>query len=356
MPVMGDSPDRRHGDTVLEAVSGALPRSGFWEWPAVVAVSGGADSMALLLALAAVAPGGKRPRLLVAHADHGLRPEAAADRAFVEAAAERLGLPVRAVRLPVAAGDGVRGEGIEARARRMRYDWLGRAAHEEGARHVLVGHTGDDQAETILHRILRGTGVAGLSGMKPARRLVDGVSLLRPLLGVRRGDLRAFLDARGQSWREDATNADPRFARSFLRAEILPRVEAHAWPGATGALRRLGARAAEVSSAIASAAAHLLDRHSTREPDGGVVLDAGSLGTLDRHLLAEICAELWRREGWPCRDMTSRHYLEVAGMIARAGGSGSGPTVVCLPGGVRARTSGMEIRIGPTPRPCGPAP
>lgn len=345
MPVMGDSPDRRHGDTVLDAVSGALPRNGFWEWPAVVAVSGGADSMALLLALVAVAPGGTRPRLVVAHAHHGLRPEADADRAFVEAAAERLGLPVRAVRLPVAAGDGVRGEGIEARARRMRYDWLGRAAHEEGARHVLVGHTGDDQAETILHRILRGTGVAGLAGMKPARRLVDGVALLRPLLGLRRAELRTFLGSRGEAWREDASNADPRFARSFLRAEILPRVEGGPWPGATEALLRLGSRSAEVAAALASAAGYLLDRHAPRSADGAVTLDAGALESFDRHLLAEVCAEVWRREGWPGRDMTARHYLVLADAIV-AVGRGGVVAEACLPGGVRARVMGQgRIRL-----------
>ena len=342
MPAMGESPERREGDAVLAAVAAALPPGGFWEWPALVAVSGGADSMALLLALAEVAPPGAVPRLIVAHAHHGLRPEATDDLAFVEAAARRLGVPVRSARLPVAAGDGVRGEGIEARARRMRYDWLGRAAHEAGARHVVVGHTADDQAETILHRILRGTGVAGLAGMKRARLLVDGVALLRPLLAVRRGDLRAFLVARGEAWREDASNADPRFARSFLRTEILPRVEGGPWPGASGALLRLGSRSAEVAAALASAAGYLLDRHAARSAEGGVTLDAVALGSLDRHLLAEVCAELWRREGWPGRDMTAGHYLALADMIAAAGAGGpEGET--CLPGGMRARVMGRGM-------------
>lgn len=336
---MGHKEDGRGGETFLAALDAALPRQGFWDWPVLVAVSGGADSVGMLLGLEAVAPAGRSPRLVVAHAHHGLRPEADGDLAFVEGLARTRAAAIVTTRLPVASGDGVRGEGLEARARRMRYDWLGRVAHEAGARHVVVAHTADDQAETILHRILRGTGVAGLSGMKPARRLVDGVSLLRPLLGVRRDEVRDFLRRRGQVWREDPTNADPRFARSFLRTEILPRIEGRHWPGATGALERLGARAAEVSAALGSAAGLLLDRHTRRSPDGAVVLDAAALGVLDRHLLAEVCAEAWRREGWPCRDMTSRHYLEVAGMIAAAA-EGAVLRQACLPSGVVVTATG----------------
>jgi len=352
---MGDPGDGGDGRQVPAALGAALPVRGFWESPVLVGVSGGADSVALLLGLVEVAPPGPAPRLLVAHAHHGLRAAADADLAFVEALAARLRLPLVAAHLAVAEGDGVRGEGLEARARRMRYRWLGEAAHAAGARHVVVAHTADDQAETILHRILRGTGVAGLSGMKPARRLVEGVALLRPLLGVRRGEVRDFLRWRGQAWREDPTNADPRFARSFLRTEILPRIEGHLWPGAIGALERLGARAAEVSSALGSAAGLLLDRHARRSSDGAVVLDAAALGALDRHLLAEVCAEAWRREDWPRRDMTSRHYLDVAGMIIAAGSGGACPGATCLPGGVRATAVAGEITLRPTARPCGSA-
>jgi tRNA(Ile)-lysidine synthase len=234
-----------------------------------------------------------------------------------------------------ATGNG--GEGLEARARRLRYGWLGRLAHERGARHLLVAHTADDQAETVLHRALRGTGVAGLSGMKSARRFIDGVALLRPLLGVRRRELRRFLVDRGRSWREDASNADPRFARALLRHEVLPRVEAGAWPAATEALVRLGQQAGLVSAALDSAAGYLLDRHARRLADGAVSLDAAALAHLDPHLLAGVFVALWRQEGWPERDMTAAHYARLVALLAAA--ERRQAAAICLPGGVRGSVS-----------------
>lgn len=342
---MGDSGDGGDGREVPAALGAALPARGFWESPALVGVSGGADSVALLLGLVEVAPPGPASGLVVAHAHHGLRAAADADLAFVAALAARLGLPLVAARLPVAEGDGVRGEGLEARARRMRYRWLGEAAHAAGARHVVVAHTADDQAETILHRALRGTGVAGLEGMRPARPLADGVALVRPLLGVRRAALRGYLRARGEGWREDESNADPRRARSFLRGEILPRLEGAAWPAATAALVRLGAQAAATAAALASAAGHLLERHS-RPVAGGTSLDAAALGGLDAGLLAAIVVEVWRRHDWPRRDMTAAHYRAVAELIAAAAvpaPAGGGP--IDLPGGIRAAAAGLRVGI-----------
>jgi len=346
---MGNMGDSGHGDGadgVLDALAAALPRHGLWDAPLLVGVSGGADSVALLLGIVALEPGGASP-IRVAHAHHGLRDAADADLAFVEALAGSHGLPLVSTRLPVAEGDGVRGEGLEARARRLRYAWLGEAAHACGARHVLVAHTADDQAETILHRALRGTGVGGLAGMKRARRLVDGVALLRPLLGVRRAALRAWLTGHGQSWREDESNADPRFARARLRTEILPRIEAGAWPGATEALVRLGSQAAVVSGALESAAAHLLERHARPMPGGGVVIEAAAFRGLDAHLLAEVAAALWRREAWPCRDMTARHYREVAALLAAAADADRAPpAAACFPGDVVATVAGTALRVG----------
>ncbi len=338
--------DDRTAEEVADALATALPRHGFWEWPAVVGVSGGADSVALLTALVAVVRRGREPcRLIAAHAHHGLRPEADGDLEFVEQLASRLGVEFVSVRLDVGAAGGGGGEGLEARARRLRYDWLGRVAHQQGARHVLVAHTADDQAETILHRVLRGTGIAGLSGMRPARRLVDGVALLRPLLGVRRATLRRFLVARGQAWREDDSNADIRFARAFLRSEVIPRVEQGPWPAATEALLRLGQQSALVAGALESAVVVLVDRHVQRLPDGSLHLDAVALARLDGHLLAECFATLWRREAWPQRDMTAGHYRQLVSLLRAA--ERTQQAAVCFPGGVRAvvASAGRELQL-----------
>jgi tRNA(Ile)-lysidine synthase len=345
--------DDRAIEKVLESLAVALPRRGFWDWPFLVGVSGGADSVALLLLLLSlVRRRGEPSRIIVAHAHHGLRPEADADHDFVVGLAADLGFRCTSARHDVPANVGRGGEGLEAVARRLRYQWLGHAAHEAGARHLLVAHTADDQAETILHRILRGTGVAGLSGMKPARQLVEGVALLRPLLGVRRAELRRFLSKRGQAWREDSSNADRHFSRAFLRHEIVPRLEQGPWPAATEALVRLGQQAAGVAGALASVADMLLERHCRSLAGGGASLDAVALRGLDDHLLAAMFATLWRQRAWPERDMGAVQYGRLVALLRDEHRDDRGEM---FPGGLRASaTASGRLEIGP-PTDGGPA-
>lgn len=317
-------------DPLITALAAVVP-VGFWAMPAVVAVSGGADSVGLLLGLLAIAPAEARHRLVVAHAEHDLRDAAADDRAFVERLAADLGLDVECRRLLVRGADD-QGEGIEAVARRLRYDFLMDVARSRGARHVVVGHTADDQAETVLHRVLRGTGLHGLVGMRAARELAPGVSLLRPLLGMRRSVIRDFLSRAGQAWREDESNLDRDYARNFLRHEILARCEAGPYPDASAAITRLAAQAATASAAIRSAADLILDAHASRHADSSVVVRTQSLAAVDPHLAAELFAALWHREGWPQRDMTARHYAALATLL-----HDDSPPAIDLPGGIHAR-------------------
>jgi tRNA(Ile)-lysidine synthase len=332
----------------LAALAAGLPVHGFWSERVVVGVSGGADSVALLLGLHCLAAEqGARSRLLVAHARHDLREAAGADADFVADLAAGLGVPCVVRDLRVRAPDGVRGEGIEGRARRLRYEFFAAVAGEHGARSVIVAHTADDQAETILHRSLRGTGLAGLAGMASVRALSDGVALVRPLLAVPRGVVRAYLESRGQSWVEDASNADVRYARNFLRHEILTRCDSGPYPAASASLVRLGSQAAAVAGAVRSAAEHLLEAHSHRHADGTTVLQTHKLTGLDRHLLAEIFVALWHREGWPQRDMAARHYSQLAAMVAfSADPAVAAPTAIDLPGDVRARVLSGTVLVG----------
>ena len=146
-----------------------------------------------------------------------------ADAAFVAELANSLGLPLDLGQWrPARAGH------FESDARRARYAWLTQVARARGAAVVAVGHTRDDQAETILHRILRGTGPRGLSGI-PARRILatdPELTLVRPLLGVSRRGVREFLTAIGQPFREDETNADLTRTRSRIRYDLLPKLAA----------------------------------------------------------------------------------------------------------------------------------
>jgi tRNA(Ile)-lysidine synthase len=213
----------------------------------VLAVSGGPDSMALL-ALAArwaqrlVQP----PRLLAVTIDHGLRLEAAAEAAAVAGVAASLGVEHRTLRW---AGPKP-GTGLQAAARQARYRLLAEAARETGARQILTAHTLDDQAETVLLRLARGSGIAGLAGMATVTRLADGLELVRPLLGISKARLVATLAAADIGFADDPSNADPRFTRSRLR-RIMP-----ALAGEGLDARRLAAlarRAARAETALEAA-------------------------------------------------------------------------------------------------------
>ena len=335
-------------DPFLAAVQAALPQHGFWQAPVVIGASGGADSTALLVALAALGTvSDGTAGLVVAHAEYDIRPEAAGDRDFVAALAEGLGQRFMNQRLVVREDEGhPRGEGLEARARRLRYQFFTDVARETGSRHVVVAHTADDQAETILQRILRGTGVAGLAGMAVARELCDGIALIRPLLGIRGVQVREWLLGKGHRWCEDATNRDTRHTRNFLRHEIIRRCAEGPYPAVVEALERLGSQAAGVSAALASAADYLLDRYASRTPNGSIMIDTATLATLDRHLVAEAMAALWRREGWARRDMAARHYERLVDMV-RTVADTSVAAAIDLPGGVHATVAArrwIELR------------
>ena len=179
--------------------------------PVVVACSGGADSVALL-ALAVDA--GLAP--VAVHVDHALRDDSAAEADMVRSVAARLGAEFRAVRVVVAPG-----ANLEARARDARYDALEGTRVEAGADSVLVGHTTDDQAETVLLNVLRGAAAAGLAGMAPRHGHV-----VRPLLGLRRADTRALCEELEIDVVDDPMNDDRAFRRVAIRHDVLPMLSA----------------------------------------------------------------------------------------------------------------------------------
>ncbi|MFQ5458638.1 MAG: tRNA lysidine(34) synthetase TilS, partial [Myxococcota bacterium] len=181
----------------------------------VVAVSGGPDSMALAHALCVMAPEGGW-EVHAAHLHHGLRGRAAdEDLALVEAWAAREKVPLTVERL---GPDALAGPGVEARARTLRYEFLRRVAAQAGAARIATGHTMDDQAETVLLRLLRGSGTRGLAGIQPKRP--DGV--IRPLLLAMRAEVLTYLAGAGVAYGDDETNTDPRFLRNRVRHEVLP--------------------------------------------------------------------------------------------------------------------------------------
>lgn len=182
----------------------------------LVACSGGPDSVVLTDVLATLAAE-LRLDLLVASVDHGLRAEAPAEVELAGALAAKLGLPFHPLRIEVEPG-----ASIQARARVARYDALKLLAAAQGARRIAVGHTRDDQAETVLARMLRGGGLVGLSGIAPRR--ADGI--VRPLIDCSRAEVRAHLQHRNLAAAEDRSNSDRRFERVRLRLDVLPALAA----------------------------------------------------------------------------------------------------------------------------------
>ncbi|CAH0265009.1 tRNA(Ile)-lysidine synthase [Microbacterium oxydans] len=210
----------------------------------IVALSGGADSLALAAATAFEA---SRLGLTVASVtiDHGLQEASAEVAARAADSAKGLGLDALVVRVDV---DGAGGP--EAAAREARYRVLRDAAADAGASAVLLGHTLDDQAETVLLGLARGSGAASLQGMSPAREDEEGTRWLRPLLGVRRETTRAFCAASDlQPW-EDPHNQDARFARVRARNSVLPVLEAELGPGIAEALARTAEQLREDTEAF----------------------------------------------------------------------------------------------------------
>lgn len=198
--------------------------------PLLLAVSGGCDSVVLVEVMATLAAW----PLTIYHLDHGLRPAATDDAAFVRALAAARHLPCIVERVDVPALAASARRGIEDMARRERYRRLRACAQHLHCAAILTAHHEDDQAETVLLQLLRGAAADQQRGMRASRSL-EGMPLVRPFLAIARAELRAFASERGLAWREDDSNRDERFRRNHLRHQVLPALEA-AVPGVRAAL------------------------------------------------------------------------------------------------------------------------
>jgi tRNA(Ile)-lysidine synthase len=309
--------------------------------PIVVAVSGGPDSVALLRALGTLAIG----PLVVAHLNHGLRgADSDADEQFVGELVSRLrsdGSPIELASGRRSIADTAAGENLEAVARRVRYDWLATVAREFGAAWVATGHTANDQAETVLFQLLRGTGLDGLSGIAGRRPLGPGLWLVRPMLAVRRTDVVAYLRAIGQDFRVDATNADTTRTRSRIRHELLPRLAQQYNPRAVESLARLAKQARDWVHDQLLLTEELLKRAGLPRAGSLLVFDRRLLAAAPRRRRRAAWRRVWQREGWPRGDMGFREWDRLAAFCRR------GPTAIDLPGRIRARRVAKVIQVGP---------
>lgn len=293
----------------------------------IVALSGGPDSLALAAATAFEAP--KRGITGVAvTVDHGLQKGSADVAAAAARAAEGFGLVARVTRVDVREGGGP-----EAAARDARYEALDAVAREVGAEAILVGHTLDDQAETVLLGLARGSGASSLQGMAPVTERGDGCRILRPLLEVRRETTRAACAAEGLDPWLDPHNADPRYTRVRVRETVLPTLERELGPGVAEALARTAAQLREDAEAFAEMINEIIE-DVVEHAEAGISLSVGALAANPaalRHRLIRhvVVAEFGQ-------SLTRSQTLDVARLVTDWRGQGP----IDLPGCRAARING----------------
>lgn len=300
----------------------------------VVGVSGGADSVALASALRAIG----RHRLHLAHVHHGLRgADADADADFVGELASNWQLPFHLERIDTTSLAREWSVGTEEAARRARYQALASTAGQVGAEAVAVGHHADDQIETVLHRIIRGTHLRGLSGMRPKRPLSDGVTLIRPLLWARREAIEDYCRAEGLSWQTDHTNLQNDFTRNFIRNELLPLLRKRLNPRADEALLRISAAAGASEAAMEELAGRLFERACRKRSDHQIVLRMAPLRKAPPVVAAAVFRIGLAAISAPQKEMTHERYDDLLGLL------GGRVPALELPGEVRAERRGQAI-------------
>lgn len=302
----------------------------------VLGLSGGADSVALLDALVSLV-GRRGFRVVAAHLDHGLRPGSAGDAASCRSLCERLGVPLHTAVADVSARARRERGGLEQAARRERYTFLRRVREETGAVAIAVAHTRDDQAETLLMRLLRGAGATGLGGMRPRVGHV-----VRPLLGVSREEVLAHLRDRGLEWREDPTNTDLRYLRNRIRHELLPYLEARFNPALREGLARTAGLLADEAVHLRGEADALLERIARTE-GANVVLDSSALAAAPPPVARVAVRQALRRTGGLARVRA----VHVERILALARSKDPAGRRLPLPGGREVRYRQGELCLGP---------
>jgi tRNA(Ile)-lysidine synthase len=202
----------------------------------LVGLSGGSDSVALVLLLRELAEDGQFSVVALAHLNHRLRCAALRDEQFCRDLAVRVAVPIAVESVDVTSYAQTQRLSVEDAARRLRYDFLQRAAESASADRIAVGHTQDDQAETFLLKLIRGAGLTGLGGIYPRRG-----NIVRPLIDVSRTELRRYLESRGQPWVDDETNANLENPRNRIRHQVLPGLDLAGGTSSNPAIARAAA-------------------------------------------------------------------------------------------------------------------
>jgi len=334
----------RHDDPFVQQVGAYIeahqlipPRAGV-----VVGVSGGVDSVALLCVLVHLAKSRERKwDLTVGHLDHALRSSSADDAAFVSELAEKWSVPCVVERRKIAREVSKMPGGIEETGRGIRYEFLTETAAKCGASIVAVAHHADDNVETILYRIARGTHLRGLSGIPVSRALGESnISLVRPLLGSRRADIESFARRCHLDWRTDRTNVEVRYRRNFIRCELLPLMREKLNVRVDEALERVSAAAGEAEEYLLARAQEVLERGELRRDSDEVVVDLNRLVDQPPIIRRYVMRIILENLGASFRKVT-REGFERLDRLVEPGGASS----VTVSGDLVARRKGERIVV-----------
>ncbi len=268
--------------------------------------------MALLHGTGQLWPG-RNDRIVIAHVNHQLRGEACREDAeFVRNAAETLGLQYLLLTCDVSKERNDRSGSVEEVARQCRYDMLQETAESLGLGFVVCGHHRNDQAETILHNIMRGTGLKGVAGMASARSLSRTVQLLRPMLTISRSAAEDWLRSQKLQWREDESNSSPEFTRNRIRNELLPMLAKSYNPQIVDSLLRLADHARNADALSDEVAQRCLKDVVLELQPGVCRIDRTRLEQWPESVVRSALRLIWTQQSWPQQRMTQAHWNELA--------------------------------------------
>lgn len=276
----------------------------------LIAVSGGADSIALMRALHQLMTretGKLTHSLIVAHFNHGLRGEASdADAEWLETECNRFEIPFITEKQELNLGK--TDKGSEEVYRKARYDFLTQTAQKHQCALVAVAHTSNDQAETVLHHIVRGTGIAGLKGIPRIRFLQNGIFLIRPMLELSREEVLDYLKYCAQEYRQDESNADLRFTRNRIRHQLIPFLKKEFNTNVVPAVNRLSQQADEVSTLISEQANQILKAATLDQNQEIWRLDCDVLKEVPDYITRECFLKIWNQMNWSRKRMGFDHW------------------------------------------------
>ena len=306
----------------------------------LAAVSGGADSVCLLLVLKALE---KSLGIHVAafHLNHGLRGEEAdRDEAYVRELCEHLQVPLKAVREDVAAHAREHGFSEEEAGRILRYQWLEKTAAEWNCQRIATAHHKDDQTETVLMNLFRGSGLRGLGGIRPVRELDAERTIIRPLLCMNRREIEAYLLEEKVSWCEDSTNRELVYARNKVRNELIPWIRENVNERAEEHILKTAVFASQADEYFASQAEMLLEDDRNERSTSCVEIETKIFDAQPDIMKSYLIRAMIARLTGSVKDISGRHIEAISALCGPGGG-----TVADLPYGLRAVRSYRKLII-----------